>query len=189
MTALPAAPGDVLAVVGGGLAGTIIRLGELIAGKTDKAGHVVGITHQDVKGRWVGIQGEPGGVNLVDCTPFLNDSRTRTNHGQPRASNHNQLTTYLASAAKSLGLKYDWVAIDADVASVFSKDLAADIEHLWAWPSDKNLIPGHIVCSSLFAMLYDLPAVGWKHPDLGSERLCEPAGWYAWNDQQLWLKP
>ena len=187
MSTLPAAPGDVLAVVGGGIAGSIIRFGEWVAGKPDKAGHVVGITHQDARGRWIGIQGEPGGVNLVDCTPFLNDSRTRSNHGQPRANDKNQLTVYLASAAKSLGLKYDWAGIAADVGDVFSKDLAADIEHLWQWPSDKNLMPGEVVCSSLFAMLYSLTPVSWKHPGLGAERMCEPADWWAFNDGQLWL--
>jgi hypothetical protein len=65
-------------------------------------------------------------------------------------------------------------------------DLSAMIDHLWRWPSAHNLLPGHVVCSSLAAMLYDLPSVGWAHPDLGTERTCEPADWWDWADQQHW---
>lgn len=183
---IPAAPGDVLAVAGGGLGGYLVDLGQAIANKPSIGTHVVGITHQDVKGRWIGIQGHPGGVALVDCTPFLNDARVRSSHGQPRANDHGQLAFFLASCVKSLGIHYDWAGIAADAADVFSADLSADIDHLWRWPSDKNLLPGHVVCSSLFAMLYGLPQVGWKHPGLGTERNCMPVDWWNWNDGRQW---
>ncbi len=183
---LPAAPGDVLAVVGGGFGGWLVSVGQAIAGRPSIGTHVVIVTHQDVQGRWVGIQGQPGGVALCDCTPFLHDSRVRSNHGQPRANDHGQVTSFLASCTKSLGLKYDWAGIAADAAAVFSKDLSADIDHLWRWPSDKNLLPGEVVCSSLAAMLYALPEVGWKHPDLGTERACEPADWWNFCDSKQW---
>lgn len=187
MTPLPAAAGDVLAVVGGGVGGYLVNVGQAIAGKPSIGTHVAGITHQDAKGRWIGIQGQPGGVALVDCTPFLNDSRTRSNHGQPRADDHGQLGFFLASCVKSLGIAYDWAGIEADAAAVFSKDLSADIDWLWRWPDPKSgLLPGHVVCSSLFAMLYDLPEVGWAHPDLNAERSCMPADWWNFNEQQLW---
>lgn len=65
-------------------------------------------------------------------------------------------------------------------------DLSQGIDHLWRWPSDHNLLPGHVVCSSLAAMLYDLPGVNWAHPDLGNERLCEPADWWKWSNAQAW---
>lgn len=186
MTQIPASPGDVLAVTGGGWAGTLIRLGEKLAGKPDRAAHVVGITHQDKAGRWIGIQGEPGGVNLVDCTPFLNDPRTSSNHAQPKPDTTGQLLTFLGGCTRSLGIRYDWAGITADISEVLAPDLTADIERLWQWPSDKNILPGHVVCSSLFAMLYDLPRVRWKHPDLGTERVCEPADWEAWNTERRW---
>jgi hypothetical protein len=35
-------------------------------------------------------------------------------------------------------------------------------------------------------MLYDLPSVGWPHPDLGHERECEPADWWQWSQSQAW---
>jgi hypothetical protein len=126
----------------------------------------------------------PGGVSLRDITPYLTDSRARSNYLQPRANDHQQLTTFLAGAAKSLGLQYDWAGIAEDISKVVAPDLSGAIDDLWRWPSDKNLLPGHVVCSSLAAMLYD--RVGWKHPDLGHERVCIPADWWNFCDQGLW---
>ena len=188
MTTLPAAPGDVLAVwTGQGLAQDFIRAGEAMQGKPAIANHVVIITHQDQVGRWMGIQGQPGGVGPADCTPYLSDSRTRSNHDEPKPDNRGQLTIMLASAAKSLGIGYDWVGIAQDALDAFgAQDLSALIDPLWRWPSDHNLLPGHVVCSSLAAMLYDLPSVGWPHPDLGAERQCEPADWWQWSQARAW---
>jgi hypothetical protein len=180
-------PGDVLAVVGGGLGGYLISVGQAIAGKPSLGTHVVIVTHQDVKGRWIGIDGRPGGVALADCTPYLTDSLVRSNYLQPRDNSKGQLTVFLAGCAKSLGIAYDWVGIAEDVSQVIAPDLSADIDELWRWPTYKGQLPGHVVCSSLAAMLYDLPQVGWQHPDLGKERACEPADWWAWNDSAGWL--
>ena len=188
MTSLPAAPGDVLAVWSGqDMIDDIIRVGEALEGKPAVANHVVVITHQDRLGRWIGIQGQPGGVGPVDCTPFLSDVRTMTNHGQRRPDDHGQLATFLASAAKSLGIAYDWVGIAQDALDAcHAQDLSALIDPLWRWPADHNLLPGHVVCSSLAAMLYDLPSVQWAHPDLGAERECEPADWWRWSEALAW---
>lgn len=187
MSALAAAPGDILAVVGGGVGGWLVSVGQAMAGKPSIGTHVVVVTHQDALGRWIGIQGQPGGVGLIDCTTVLEDARTRSNHAQPRLTNGPQLTTFLAGCAKSLGVGYDWVGIAGDVSATLAPDLTADIDLLWRWPTDTSLVPGHVVCSSLAAMLYDLPAVGWSHPDLGKERMCEPADWWNWNDGKQWL--
>jgi hypothetical protein len=35
-------------------------------------------------------------------------------------------------------------------------------------------------------MLYDLPSVGWAHPDFGIERQCEPAVWWRWAEIRGW---
>ncbi len=191
MTTLAAAPGDVLAVwTSSSLTGDLIRVGEALRGLPAVANHVAIVTHQDQKGRWIAIQGEPGGVGLVDCTPWLGDSRTRSNHDQPKPDDHNQLTILLGSCAKSLGIQYDWVGIAEDTLTDLDlSDLSAAIDPLWRWPSDHDLLPGHVVCSSLAAMLYDLPQVGYAHPDLGQERTCQPADWWNWSDKQLWTKP
>jgi hypothetical protein len=188
MTSLPAAPGDVLAVwTGGGMFEDLIRVGEALDGKPAVANHVVVITHQDQVGRWMGIQGQPGGVGPVDCTPYLSDVRTMSNHAQPKPDDHGQLTTFLASAAKSLGISYDWVGIAEDgLDACHVADLSKLIDPLWRWPSNRGLLPGHVVCSSLAAMLYDLPSVQWAHPDLGVERECEPADWWQWSETHAW---
>ena len=183
-----AGPGDVLAVwTGNGLVQNLIRVGEAMVGKPAVANHVVIVTHQDSMGRWMGIQGQPGGVGPVDCTPYLSAAMTASNHDQPKPDDCGQLTSFLASAAKSLGISYDWVGIAEDaLAACHVADLSAAINPLWQWPANRNLLPGHVVCSSLAAMLYDLPSVGWAHPDLGAERECEPADWWQWSQTQAW---
>jgi hypothetical protein len=188
MSGLAAAPGDVLAVwTGDGPTQDLIRVGEALEGKPAVANHVVIITHQDQLGRWIGIQGQPGGVGVTDCTPYLSDPRTMSNHDQPKPDDHGQMDNFLASAAKSLGIGYDWVAIAEDTLDALDlRDLSDMIDPLWRWPSNHNLLPGHVVCSSLAAMLYDLPSVGWAHPDLGDERVCEPADWWRWSEDQGW---
>lgn len=188
MSGLAAAPGDVLAVwTGSGPAQDLIRVGEALEGKPAVANHVVIVTHQDKLGRWIGIQGQPGGVGLADCTPYLSDSRTMSNHDQPKPDDHGQLASLLASAAQSLGISYDWVAIGQDgLDALHLTDLSNAINPLWQWPSNHGLLPGHVVCSSLAAMLYDLPSVGWAHPDLGDERICEPADWWRWSQEHTW---
>ena len=186
MNTLAAAPGDVLAVwTGDDVIQDAIRLGEQLSGKPAIANHVIIVTHQDQLNRWMGIQGQPGGVGPVDVTPFLSDSRTRSNHDQPRPDDHDQLGSFLASAAKSLGIAYDWVGIAEDALDALHiEDLSAVIAPLWR--SDPTLLPGHVVCSSLAAMLYDLPTIAWAHPDLGTERICEPADWWRWSDTSSW---
>jgi hypothetical protein len=188
MLNIAAAPGDVLAVwTGRGLIQDAIRVGEALDGKPAVANHVVVITHRDGQGRWMGIQGRPGGVDLADCSPYLADALTMSNHDQPKPNDHGQLTSFLASAAKSLGIAYDWVGIVEDTLDACHiEDLSAAINHLWRWPTNHNLLPGHVVCSSLAAMLYDIPSVGWLHPDLGQERQCEPADWWRWSQSQAW---
>lgn len=182
------APGDVLAVwTGDGPTQDLIRVGEALEGKPAVANHVIVVTHQDKLGRWMGIQGQPGGVGLADCTPYLSDPRTMSNHDQPKPDDHGQLTSFLASAAHSLGISYDWVAIAQDgLDALHMTDLSSAINPLWQWPTNRNLLPGHVVCSSLAAMLYDLPSVGWAHPDLGDERMCEPADWWRWSEERAW---
>jgi len=185
---LPAAPGDILAVsTGTGWQETIIKLGSWLGGKPAPVNHVIGITHQDAQGRWIGLQGQPGGVGLVDCTPFLAMPQTRTNHAQPRLNDQGQLIALLASAAKTIGVQYDWVGIAEDAAiDLRDTDLSAWLNKLYSWPPSNGQLPGDVVCSSLWAALYDLPQVGWAHPDLGAERVCQPADWWHWSDQAQW---
>ena len=184
---LPARPGDVLAVwTGRGLAQDLIRVGEALKGLPAVANHVIVITHQDQLGRWIGIQGQPGGVGPADCTGALASDLTRSNNQQPR--DHARTPQFLASCAKSLGIAYDWVGIAEDTLNALhATDLSAAIDPLWRWPSKSGQLPGHVVCSSLAAMLYE--QAGWAHPDLGSERTCEPSDWWQWSNNRGWVIP
>lgn len=186
MTALPAAPGDVLAVwTSDSFTSTMIRIGYALRGKISVANHVALITHQDQKGRWIGVQGQPGGVGLVDVTHWLNDRRTRTNHAQPRPNDKGQLRNFLASCAHSIGIRYDWMGIAEDgVADLRVHDLSAQMNQLWQQQLADGHLPGEVVCSSLAAAQYAL--AGWAHPDLGDERRCQPGDWWAWSDQESW---
>lgn len=190
MTNLPAAPGDVLAVCTGHTTiENLIRAGEALQGKPAIANHVAIVTHQDAAGRWIGIEGRPGGVGPCDCTPYLTNPDTRTNHDQPRPNDQKQTPVFLASCVKSLGIAYDWAGIAEDALNALHvEDLAQAINPLWRWPADHNRLPGHVVCSSLAAMLYNLPQVGWAHPNEGYERTCEPADWWNWSATCAWLR-
>jgi hypothetical protein len=179
------APGDVLAVLDtNSLLSKGIRFFEWLGGKPDLVDHVVVVTHQDSHGRWIGVAGKPGGVSLCQIDPYLAERRTRSNHAQQRPNDEGQLKMFLASCAKSLGVAYDWVGMVADAAEDLRlHDLSNDLDDIWSWPASGQL-PGHVVCSSLAAWLYE--AVGWAHPDMGAERLCEPGDWWAWNNTQGW---
>lgn len=188
MTALQAAPGVVLAVwAGPPLLGNLIRAGEALAGKEAVANHVVIVTHQDARGRWMGIAGQPGGVGLADCTPYLADPRTRGNYAQPRPDDHGQLAVFLASCAKSLGVGYDWAGIGEDLlGALHLNDLADGLSRVYRWQAPHGLMPGEFVCSSLAWWQYD--NAGWAHP-AGSGEMSEPADWWTWCDQELWKVP
>jgi hypothetical protein len=178
---LAAKRGDVIAVwTGTNLSEAAIRLGDLIEGKPAVANHVIGITHQDKLGRWIGIAGQPGGVSLQDCTPFLADPRTRSNHFMNRTDEDNDWLC--ANAAKALNLPYDWVGgIGQDVAEALHMDaLKEELNRLYAWPTSDNLLPGHVVCSSLWARLYQMRNL--PHPDAGQERSCTPGDWWLFNN-------
>jgi malonyl CoA-acyl carrier protein transacylase len=91
---------------------------------------------------------------------------TRSNHAQPRKNTQSggQLDTFLADAAKTLGLRYDWVGIAEDTFNACGlHDLSDIIDPIYRWPTRNNELPGAVVCSSLAAMLYD--KVGWSHRD------------------------
>src|SRR5579875_2716201 len=102
---LEVGPGDVLAVLStDDLLSKGIRFFEWLGGKPDLVDHCVVVTHQDSRGRWIGVSGEPSGVSLCDVTPYLTASQTNSNHAQPKPNSDGQLNAFLASAAASLGI-------------------------------------------------------------------------------------
>lgn len=179
-------PGMVLAVwTGSSWTQDAIRIGDVLEGKPAVANHVVGITHQDKAGRWIGLEGRPGGFGLVDCTPYLDDSRTRGNHDQVKDFGEPQVKFLLAGAAKLTGTPYDWVGIAEDDARAMRlEQLIPAINELWRWPTKGNLMPGHVVCSSAWAWLYRY--AGEPHPEMNQERVCTPGDWWQFNDSNAW---
>lgn len=187
---IEAAPTDVIAVwTGSGLTQDMIRLADLLEGKPAVANHVVGVTHRDKLGRWMGLEGRPGGFGLVDVTPYLSDPRSRSNHDQPRTAE--QVTFLLAYAAKLTGTPYDWLGIDEDglraldmAALAAEVDRAAGfIDHSWAQP---GLLPGHVVCSSSWDYAYAAAPGNLAHPAVVPVRDCTPGDWWDYNDRRLW---
>jgi hypothetical protein len=89
-------------------------------------------------GRWIGIQGQPGGVGPVDCTPFLSDVRTMSNHDEPKPDDRRQLASFLASAAKSLGIAYDWVGIAEDTLDDLHDERQCQPADWWRWSEARS---------------------------------------------------
>ena len=163
-------PGDVLAVRTPGRAAALIRLGEALAGKPNLDNHVVLVHHQDPQGRWWGMEGRPGGVGWCDIRLYLAGRWTVNNCGQPgRGPAARQRVCDAATVM--LGTPYDWEGIADDTLRAFHM---ADL-----WSADwGGTAPGHVVCSSYTAFLYQRE--GWARPDTPG-RDTEPADWTAFS--------
>ena len=172
--------GDVLAVGTDGWAAKVIDLGERLAGKPSIDNHVAVVHHCDANGVPWGVEGKPGGVGWVDLRGYLADKRTRTNAAQPRTAAQRKLVA--DNMVHLLGTPYDWAAIAGDAATL----LMPDLRRLWALNWHGKGAPGHVVCSSTAAWLYEVAQLA--HPDLGTERWCEPADWTAFDQARGWEK-
>jgi hypothetical protein len=160
-------PGDVLTVKTSGLAGKLIRLGEALGDKPNTANHIAVFHHYSGDVPW-GLEGRPGGVGWADLRGYLANPFTFNNCGQPgRDDAHRATVADLAS--RMIGSAYDWQAIADDTLRAFRMpDLFASTFH--------GVVPGHVVCSSYAAFLYE--RAGWEHPQV-PDRDCEPADWTA----------
>jgi hypothetical protein len=74
-----------------------------------------------------------------------------------------------AEAARMIGTAYDWAAIDDDTLRAFHMD------DLFS-KTISGVVPGHVVCSSYAAFLYE--RAGWACPQV-PDRDCEPGDWDA----------
>jgi len=166
MTALR--PGDVLAVRTPGLAASLIRAGEALSGKMDLDNHVVVAHHQDPQQRWWGLEGRPGGVGWADLSQYLRNRWTVNNCGQPGRTPEGRARVCDA-AVHLLGTPYDWEAVADDALRAFR------MADLWSANYD-GAAPGHVVCSSFAAFLYERE--GWDRPS-PSGRDVEPGDWTA----------
>jgi hypothetical protein len=170
-------PGDVLAVRNEGLAALMIRIDAALEDKPNISNHIAVVHHQDGKGRWWVIAGQPGGVGYAQAAHLLASGWTLNNIGQPGRTDADR--AYVAKAAEAmLGTKYDWQAIEDDGIRAF----APKAEKIWnqEW-EHTGMAPAHVVCSSFAAYLYDLKGWARPRPEVDglevSAREIEPGDW------------
>lgn len=168
-------PGDVLAVRTDGTPAELIRVGEELAGKPGLDNHIAVMHHWAGDVPW-GLEGKPGGVGWVDLRAYIASPWTLDNCAQPGRTDLMRalVTTY---AEKMIGTAYDWQAIADDTLRAFR------MPDLFGKTID-GTVPGHVVCSSYAAFLYE--RAGWGCPQV-PDRDCEPADWtsfimtHGWN--------
>lgn len=173
-------PGDVWAVsTGDSFAAKAIRLGAVLIGRPGVVNHVVGVHHQDRRGRWWGIEGRPGGVGWVDLKVYQGKPLAllgNTNAKQER--DPAQRKAICAASYALIGDAYDWVGgIAADgLAALKLKGLATWLDEVWGWQQGDK-VPGHVVCSTLYAWVY-------QHLGLASPtgEQVTPADWWTFNN-------
>lgn len=164
-------PGDVLVTRGGGIAGTMIRLGAALAGKPNLSAHVAVVHHRDDAGTlWV-VEGRPGGVGWRDARDYLASPWTLANGAQPKTPGQRDIIA--RSATAMLGTPYDWAAIVGD-----------GLDDLHLWDPVGGVVQGHAVCSAVAACLYD--KAGLPRP-AGDERRVQPADWDTWCLTEGWV--
>jgi len=169
----PVNPGDVLVVGTDSWVGRIIRLGELFSGGAHGANHVAVAHHYDDSGVLWGVEGRPGGVGWVDLRIYF-DQYHVTNVGQSKSVSQRRAIT--DNVQQLLGRAYDWVGIAADAC----RDLNFPALFAQNWKGKGT--PGHLVCSSLAAYVYQ--HVGLAHPDGG--RFCQPSDWEEFILKKEW---
>ena len=156
--------GDVLCTRSGGLASTLIRLGQAFRGKPNIVNHVAIVHHLDAKGEWVCVEGRPGGVGWAPARKYLDSPWTLTNAGQPKTPE--QRAGVVARCEALIGRPYDWGGIALDAAQAVGIDLPSRWTGTWD--------AAQVVCSSLAAYAYDKGAL--SRP-AGALRTITPGDW------------
>ena len=157
--------GDVLAVRTAGWAARLINVGAALRGHPAMDNHVVICHHKDSTGQWWGLEGKPGGVGQVTLDRYLSSPYTVNNCGQPRSEQQRYDVAVAAEAL--LATQYDWVGIARDGLE------AIGAPRLWSDDWHGQGPPGHVVCSSYAAWLYE--HVGLDAPV--GQRSVTPADW------------
>jgi hypothetical protein len=159
--------GDLLLTRGSGWAARMIRLGAALLDEPNLDNHVAIVHHRDDAGVWWVIEGRPGGVGWADARAYLSSSYTTNNVRQPK--NPQQRATIAEVAKGMLGTPYDWTGIVEDAMR------AIDVQQLWQQNWQGQGPPGHVVCSSLAAYVYQTAQLDC--PRIHEPRLTTPADW------------
>jgi hypothetical protein len=172
-------PGDLLATrTKGGFGSLMIRLGAALRDEPNLANHIAVVHHADAAGTTWCIEGRPGGVGWRNAADYLRSRWTMCNAAQPKTPA--QRGQVAGGSVKLLGTAYDWQAIAHDAGSVFGLD------HAWQlrW-GPAGQVPGHVVCSSLAAWLYQQAGLACPPGD----REVAPADWLALWIERGWSAP
>lgn len=168
-------PGDVLAVRLPGWFSEAIRVGEELSGKVGADNHIAVFHHWDANGTPWALEGRPGGVGWVDVRAYLSSVWSVNNCAQPGRDDASR-SRVAREAEAMIGSAYDWQAIADDTLRAFRMpDLFASTFH--------GLVPGHLVCSSYAAFLYE--RAGWERPPV-TDRDTEPSDWAMWAVEHQW---
>jgi hypothetical protein len=176
MTATPIGVADVLAVRTGGIGGWAIRLGAQLRGLPHSVNHIVIAHHVNEHGRWIGLEGRPGGVGWVDMTRYLQSPATVDNREQPKTESQRYLVA--KAAEKLIGTAYDDLAIGLDALHDLGLPTSGDLD----W--NGNQPPLHVVCSSYAQWCYRI--VGLAEPKAAA-RFCQPGDWAKWILTRGWV--
>lgn len=159
-------PGHVLVSSGGdSLVDKGIQIAAILQGDP-AAEHMAVVHHKDKVGRWIGVEGRPGGVGWVDCSSYIGNALTVANLHQVIQEKERYEIAVLMEAM--LGTPYDWQAIVEDGGMAFG------LPDIWTNNVDGKL-PGHIVCSALAAYGYDKYGVAAPSPK--DYRHVSPGDW------------
>jgi cell wall-associated NlpC family hydrolase len=176
MTTTPIGVADVLAVRTGGIGGWLIRLGAQLRGLPCGINHIVIAHHVNEQGRWIGLEGRPGGVGWVDMTNYLRSPATVDNREQPKTEGQRYLVA--KAAERLIGTAYDWQAIGEDALV----DLGVPLAHIdWSGPNP----PLHVICSSFAEWAYRQVGLDRPEPSQG-EALVQPGDWAAFDLAKAW---
>jgi hypothetical protein len=169
-------PGHVFVVRSAGFSGRMIRWGACLRDKPNLGNHVAGFHHWTDGVPW-GIEGRPGGVGWVDMRRYFNSKLMMSNIYQPLTDPVSDALAH--NMVQTIGTKYDWVGIAADGMD------ALGLPSLFASNWHGAGVPGHVVCSSLFAFLYR--ALHQPSPSLADGRRVKPSDWTSYIVNQDWL--
>jgi hypothetical protein len=177
-------PADLVIVRTPGLAGEVIRFGEMLQGKPDLRNHVAMFHHAADGVNWY-LEGRPGGLGWrafpAGADGYASSRWTITNADQPKTPA--QRDAACTVMRQMLGAPYDWGAIEADTASALR---LPDIWKGWTGVPDGTM-PGHVVCSSSAAYAYRKTMLA--APEEGGGRLVEPADWDWFIMNRGWEAP